>query len=145
MPKLGPQSGPYLGHANPRNVKSRDCSLKFELVMGHAYTNVADIHAENDDLTWMEIEKCLQSTISGKERHLSDFGADDLSKRKTELIELLRKYRLPVEADGDIVVALDGLVTIKPPYLSDSCSSKNCMVLGRIRKLIISAPDTQVE
>lgn len=90
----------------------------------------------NEKIDLIEIEMHLEnlfSDLNAKESH------KDLEQRKNDLVDWLRKNRLPVKLethDSISVINILDTVFIKPPYRQDSCESTNEIILDKVRNLV---------
>ncbi|XP_015790831.1 gem-associated protein 6-like [Tetranychus urticae] len=72
-----------------------------------------------------------------------EFDENELQDRKEKLIDWFKKNRIPIveKENKDLVVA--SVITIKPPYRKDDCSSSNVMVIRRIQDLMSKMPNSE--
>lgn len=117
--------------SNGAKSDSRSRSMVF--VMSKAVKGLRIAETTRKELEWVQ-------NFTAKKQH--GFTDDELQKRKEDVLEWLKKNRVPIVADSvetKVVKVLGGL-TIEPPYDVDSCKGTNGIVLERIRNLINSMP-----
>lgn len=121
---------------------SKDAKTEIEIIMGHAVKKVTILDV--DGLEENDIED--EQTIRGKLDSLfvaklnDQWSESDLAIRKEQLKSWLFKNRLPVDEQDDSSLCIAKVVTIKPPYTIDTCTSLNEIILAKIQGLIKNMP-----
>ena len=135
---LGPQMS--VGTDNPNDCDRTDCKhwcIRFDIIMGDAYTTVVEIHDRPDSDDWTSIEKCIMQKLDKHNPVVNtQFDSTALKSRMDIVAEFLNKHHLPLMIDEDVIVLFNGLAKIEPPYISASCVSRNPVVLDKVRKLL---------
>ncbi|XP_031835127.1 gem-associated protein 6 [Nomia melanderi] len=65
------------------------------------------------------------------------FLQSTLNERKNTVIKMLQENRFPVREEKDILI-IEDVLSIRPPYKPNNCTSANSIVLGRIQNLLSS-------
>lgn len=90
------------------------------------------------DLVLANLEDRRKSACSVKSE--SNAARTKPALEQSTVIETLERHQLTVEvAHNRDLSVLDGLVKVKYPYSSDSCSSTNAIVLNRVKNLLDEA------
>lgn len=135
---LGPQIN--IGNDNQNVCDKTDCKhwfIRFDIIMGDAYSAIVEIHDRTDLDDWISIEKCIMQKLEKCNPVVNtQFDSTELKSRMEFVAEFLNKHHLPLVIDKDIIVLFDGLAKIEPPYISASCVSRNPVVLDKVRKLL---------
>lgn len=118
--------------------ESEDSSTKkLTFVLGHAISRVVLEKSEGRPPVpdFLQVEKT------------KEYSQDDLCKRKTELVDWLKKNRVPVSEslEDSSILSVMGVLFVEPPYDPDCCKCSNEIILDRIQKLIGAREDHKNE
>lgn len=146
----------YLKVVDPISKSAILCQIKEEtvvdniLILGHVIIDI-QLSGELDEIPTDNVSRIVQQASQTKiqthpyfarnttDRHTSE----DLIRRKREIIDWLKRNRIPVEQDcannADLLIA--DSVRLKPPYQYDSdyiCPTR--IVLKRLKHIVDSMP-----
>ena len=115
------------------------CS-ELKLITGPSIKDISVIPEDEQSLSSASCEEVMDTLFRPSLQSTYNLSNQQLSTRKTKLIDWLRKHHLPLEILDDGRLCIGGTLYINEPYTSESCICNNEIVLGRVQGIMKNMP-----